>query len=360
MILKKNDFLLKKHYLCINYLLFKMLVMKNLVCLFLMCCICMFFSCGSQPQSQPQPQPVSVIFDTDMAPDYDDVGALAMLHAFADNGEAKILATLSSNMYVHAVPCIEIINIYFGRPNIPIGAPRKGPDIVDPRFKEEHEHWPDVLPTRYEHTIKSSAEAPDAVQVYRKILANEPDNSVNIITVGFLTNVAALLQSPPDQYSKLNGKELVKKKVKRLISMAGNFEHGWEFNVVTDSTASVIVFNEWPTPVLICGFEIGVDILTGLRLIASDIQNSPVKDAFEMGMVLDPQGRNSWDQTAVLAGVRGTEKYFGLLKGRMIVNPNGSNTWEDDPNGPHDRITWKMPKEELTILIEELMMHVPQ
>jgi len=320
----------------------------------------MFFSCGTQPQ----PQPVSVIFDTDMAPDYDDVGALAMLHALADNGEAKILATVSSNMYVNAAPCIEIINIYFGRPDIPIGAPRKGPNMVDPRFTEEYEHWPDVLPTRYTHTIKSSDETPDAVKVYRKILASEPDTSVNIITVGFLTNVAALLQSPPDQFSDLNGKELVKKKVRRLISMAGRFvegeEVGWEFNVVIDSTASVIVFNEWPTPVLICGFEIGVEILTGLRLIASDIQNSPVKDAFEMGMKLDVHGRNSWDQTAILAGVRDPLKYFDILKGRMIVNPNGSNTWEDDPNGPHDRILWKMPKEELTILIEDLMMHTPK
>ncbi|MDQ6762361.1 MAG: nucleoside hydrolase, partial [Bacteroidota bacterium] len=34
-------------------------------------------------------KPVSIIFDTDIAPDYDDVGAMALLHAFADMGEAK-------------------------------------------------------------------------------------------------------------------------------------------------------------------------------------------------------------------------------------------------------------------------------
>ena len=40
--------------------------------------------------------PVKVIFDTDMISDFDDVGALACLHAMADAGECEILATLSS------------------------------------------------------------------------------------------------------------------------------------------------------------------------------------------------------------------------------------------------------------------------
>ena len=330
--------------------------MKRIVLLLLITCsLCVFFSCGHKPQLQP----VSVIFDTDMSPDYDDVGALAMLHAFAHSGEATILATISSNMYANAAPCIEIINTYFKCPDIPLGAPRRGPNMIDPRFGEDYEYWPDVLPTRYPHAVKSSDDAPDAVQVYRSVLANQPDTSVNIITVGFLTNAAALLQSPPDQFSDLDGKALVKKKVRRLISMAGRFPQGYEFNVHTDSVASVIVFNEWPTPVLISGFEIGVEILTGMRLVASDISESPVKDAFAMGLKLDVNGRNSWDQTAVLVGVRGVQEYFGTVKGRMIVNPDGGNSWQDDPYGPHERLVWKMPKEQLTVLIEDLMMFTP-
>ena len=37
--------------------------------------------------------PVPVIFDTDIMGDVDDVGAVAVLHALTDRGEAKILAT---------------------------------------------------------------------------------------------------------------------------------------------------------------------------------------------------------------------------------------------------------------------------
>jgi len=149
----------------------------------------------------------------------------------------------------------------------------------------------------------------------------------------------------------------VKKKVRKLVSMAGAFPRGREFNVHTDSTASVIVFNEWPTPVLISGFDIGREILTGLRLAASDVQNSPVKDAYMMGLKFDVNGRQSWDQTAVLVGVHGPHKYFDTVRGRMTVQPNGSNTWQNDPNGPHERLIWK--KDELTRLIEDMMMHLP-
>jgi len=330
----------------------KILIIRHLSLLSVVCFLCMFISCNHPPQSQP----VTVFFDTDMGPDYDDVGALALLHALADSGEVKILATVSSNRYVNAVPCIEIINTYFNRPDIPLGAPLTGPNMIDNRYEC---YWPEYLVANYPHTVKSTVDAPDAVEVYRRVLSSQPDTSVNIITVGFLTNVAALLQSPPDQFSDLDGKALVKKKVRRLISMAGRFPRGREFNVQVDSVASLIVFNEWPTPVLLSGFEIGVDILTGLRLVATDVQNSPVKDAFRLSLTVDVNGRCSWDQTAALVGARGPQKYFGTIKGRMIVRPNGSNTWEDDPNGPHERLVWKMPKEQLTLLIEDLMMHQP-
>jgi len=47
---------------------------------------------------------VPVIFDTDIAPDFDDVGAMALLHAFADKGEVNILATISCNTFETTVP----------------------------------------------------------------------------------------------------------------------------------------------------------------------------------------------------------------------------------------------------------------
>ncbi len=87
------------------------------------------FSCSNQVQKKGD-QPVKIIFDTDLGPDYDDVGALAFLHAMADSGKAEILATISSNKHELVAPSIEVINRYFNRPELPIGAPKgEGADM---------------------------------------------------------------------------------------------------------------------------------------------------------------------------------------------------------------------------------------
>jgi inosine-uridine nucleoside N-ribohydrolase len=299
-------------------------------------------------------KPVSLIFDTDLGPDYDDAGALTLLHALADSGEVNILATLSSNIEALVVPCIDVINTYYGRSGIPVGAPKAGVSMGD----GHHEKWTESLVAKYPHTMKSTADAPDAVRIYRQTLSEAPDTSIVIVTVGFLTNLAGLLKSESDEYSVLNGKELVAKKVKHLVSMAGKFPQGREFNIFCDSTASVKVCNEWPTRIILSGFEIGEKILTGKRLVASDIAETPAKTVF--GICLkqgDFDGRMSWDEVTTLIAVRGAEKYFNTVKGRIVVHSDGSNTWQDDPNGRHEYLTWKTPIEELTTIIEDLMMH---
>lgn len=298
-----------------------------------------------------------IIFDTDMGPDYDDVGALAFLHAMADSGKAEILATISSNKHELVVPCIEIINTYFGRPYLPLGAP-KSPGVN----QTASQHWPDSLAAKYPHKIKSTSDAPDAVYVYRKILASQPDSSVTIITVGFLTNLANLLKSQPDSLSPLNGQELVSIKVKRLVSMAGEFPNGHEFNMYTDSISSEYVFNEWPCRIIFTGGEIGSKIFTGVKLANSDIRDSPVKDVFRISLPLteeDKNGRKSWDETAVLIAVYGTDGFFETRRGNIIVNRDGTNSWEDSGNGNQMYVIMKMAPDAIGKFIEARMMHVP-
>ena len=259
-------------------------------------------------------QAVSIIFDTDIAPDYDDVGAMALLHAFADMDEAKILATISSNAFSTTVPTLSVLNTYFKRPGIPIGITKTAlPN------KNCSQQWAQAIIAKYPHALQSDDEAMDAVKLYRKILSAQPDSSVTIVSVGFFTNLAALLNSTPDEFSNLDGLTLVKTKVKKLVSMAARIgkdgQSGYEFNVMVDARASQKVFSDWPTPMIISGFEIGEKILTGIRLINNtSIQNSPVKDAFQIALNYDSNkiGRNSWDETAVLVAVRGIEPYFSF------------------------------------------------
>jgi pyrimidine-specific ribonucleoside hydrolase len=301
--------------------------------------------------------PVKIFFDTDLGPDYDDVGALAFLHAMADSGKAEILATVTSNKHKLVAPSIDVINTYFGRDKLPIGAPKSGGVSLT-----ASQHWPDSIVAKYPHQINSTSDVPDAVSVYRKILSSQPDSSVTIVTVGFLTNLSNLLQSQSDSFSSLNGVDLVSTKVKRLVSMAGKFPEGREFNLYMDSISSEYVLNEWPGEIIFTGFEIGEKIHTGLRLIQSDIKNSPVKDVFRISIPLsieDKEGRMSWDETAVLISVYGTDGFFDSERGTIIVNKNGGNGWENNSAGKHIYVIEKMPAKDMAKFIEDRMMHVP-
>jgi len=302
---------------------------------------------------------VTIILDTDIGPDYDDVGAMALLHAFADAKEAEILATISCNTFETTGPNLSLLNTYFNRPEIPIGITKASlPN------KKCDQQWAEFINAKYPHALKSNDEAQEAVSLYRKILAVQPDQSVTIVSIGFFTNLANLLDSKPDEFSPLDGKQLVTLKVKQLVSMAASLgkegKGGHEFNVVVDAAASRKVFTEWPTLIVLSGFDIGEKILTGIRLTKNkSIQNSPVKDAYDVALKKDKntKGRNSWDQTAVLVAVRGLDPYFSSRKINFDIKPDGQSV-----PVPGDRfvyLTFKQKPEQIAKTIEDLMMHQP-
>src|SRR5450432_538579 len=123
--------------------------------------IFVFTCCISFAQKQKK---VLIIFDTDIAPDYDDVGAMALLHAFADMGEAEILATISSNAFETTGPTLSVLNTYFNRPGIPIGITKNASP-----YKNCSQKWAQAIVAKYPHLLRSNDDAMDAVKLYRKI-----------------------------------------------------------------------------------------------------------------------------------------------------------------------------------------------
>jgi inosine-uridine nucleoside N-ribohydrolase len=308
-------------------------------------------------QAQKNSEPVPIIFDSDMGPDYDDVGAITLLHALADSGQVKILATIASTKYDGVACVMNVFNTYFNRPNIPVAVP-KGNALT----LRDWQHWTDTVISKYPHGIKSNNDVPDAPGLYREILSKQPDHSVTIVTVGFLTNLSNLLLSKADKYSPLDGKELVKQKVKQLVCMAGRFPSGSEFNVNRDAAASQNVFSNWPTNILFSGFEIGQKIKVGLPLIHNNaIHNSPVKDVFRISIPLaaeDSAGRMSWDETAVLVAIKGYKPFYHLEYGQMIVAADGSNTWNTEGK-QHAHLVEAVSPEIVRAYINQLIMHQP-
>jgi len=317
---------------------------------------CTLFICFLS-QAQKNNKPVPIIFDSDMGPDYDDVGAITLLHALADSGQAKILATIASTKYDGVACVLNVFNTYFNRPSTPIAVPKgKASTLRDPQ------HWTDTVIAKYPHSIKINDDVPDAAGLYRKILSKQPNRSVTIVTVGFLTNLSNLLLTKADAYSSLEGKELVKRKVKQLVCMAGRFPSGSEFNVNQDAAASQNVFSNWPTNILFSGFEIGWKIRVGLPLIQNNaIQNSPVKDVFRISIPMsreDSAGRMSWDETAVLVAVKGYEPYYHLAYGRIKVAADGSNTWSTEGK-QHAHLVEAVSPEIVREYINKVIMHEP-
>ena len=330
----------------------------------LLLALCATFLLGvPQRQHAATKQAVRLILDTDIGPDYDDVGAMALMHALADRGEARILATVACNKDARVVPCIEIINAWYGRKNTPVGAPQ---GYFAPRLTTwlHRTDWPGWLVSHFAHATDSTSCAPSAVDVYRRVLSSQPDSSVTVCTLGFFSNLKALLASPPDRWSRLTGKDLVARKVKLLVSMAGGFPTGYEFNVFNDADASRVVADEWPTPIIFSGWEIGTKIFTGnaVRDLPGDMNADPVKAAYTLALSEDdrPLGRDSWDQTAALVAIRGAAPWFTLRHGRMTVDGKGNNTWTDDAHGRHAYLVFARPVAEVRDAIEQLMTQKPR
>jgi hypothetical protein len=299
-------------------------------------------------------EPVRVIFDTDLGADVDDVGAVAVLHALADRGEAQILAMGISIKNPWSAPCLDALNTYFGRPDIPIGVP-KGDSIADTS------KYARGVAEEFPHDLKSADDAPDVVAVYREALAGQPDGSVVFVSVGFLTNAASLLTSGPDRHSPLTGAELIRRKVQRWVCMGGGFPSGHEYNVLKDAPASRKAIGGWPTPIAFSGFEIGEPIQTGATLKAKPRDN-PVRRAYELYNGL--ANRSSWDQTAVLYAVRGIDAGPSGLwdvhpKGSIEVLPDGRNRWRDEPDRGHSYLLRQQPPARVAEVIEGLMMQSP-
>ncbi|MBN1443937.1 MAG: nucleoside hydrolase [Planctomycetes bacterium] len=305
---------------------------------------------GSRARS---PRPVPIIYDTDIGTDVDDAGALAILHVLADRGEARILAAMSANSGRWSAPAIDVINTYYGRGDLPIGSSRTGPD---------DEMWyRDVVPA-FPHDLADGRAAPEAVGLYREILAAQPDHSVTIVVVGWLTNMAGLLSSASDENSPLDGKALVAAKVKELVVMGGswpNNEGEGEYNFHMDGAAAHKVASDWPGKIMFTG--LGRDVMTGARLMAEETNAQPVRAFYSKFLEANNvPARSSWDLIAVLYAVRELGDCFSAATdGRCVTREDGSNTWVPGPAASHGYLVYRMPPGDLAAMIDELMVAPP-
>jgi len=321
----------------------------------LLFCASIFFCCT---ETQPQ---TKIIFDTDFGGDADDLGALAMLNHFKNKGEIELLGIMCWNLEKNAVSAIDAVNTYYGNPAIPIGT-RRG---------EVHEtpwNHTKILSDNLAYDLNAEM-APETTQLYRKLLSEQEDGSVLIVTVGPLMNIKKLIDSTGDTFSPLNGRDLIRTKVKEFVIMGGQFPSGereWNFDGDMLGVTKYVLENI-DLPITFLGYELGVDLKTGA--VFNDLpKNSPLYLGFYhfskyapwvnhqfKGKIYD---NATYDQTAVLYAIRnGIGQYWEReTNGICIADDHGGNTWETRENSNHSYLKLKIPKAQMEEEIETFML----
>ncbi len=300
-----------------------------------------FTACSKNSQTSPENQHAlaKVIYETDFTFDVDDVGALAILHALADNREAEILAISYNEVQSRAADAIDAINTWYGRGNIPIGIYDK--PLAEPDYF--HSFYIDDLAGMQNDITDNLVDS--SLNVYKQVLSEQPDNSVIIISVGFLNNLYDLLTEEPD---------LVTQKVEKLVLMGGVYYD--EFNFVRHNLAdqTQYVLENWPTPIVVS--QEGVYIKTGKGLKDTP-EDNPVRQAYYAWFDNSFQDRSSWDQVAVLYGVRGSSNYFEEVDTGNGQLSNGYQ-WKMEP-GHRMYLVHTLSTTEMAKIIETLMIQPP-
>jgi hypothetical protein len=190
-------------------------------------------------------------------------------------GRVKILAMGVVSLHPYSPACLDAINRYYGRGDIPIGV-YKGSKLArhgSPYAKAVAERCP--------NNIGLSDKVPNVLGVYRRVLSKQPDGKVTIIAVGQMNNLVDLLASPPDEHSELLGRELVRRKVAELFVMAPYFNernvYQRAYNFTTSPQAAVELIEKWPTKI-----RFGEGNLGHRHFIGSRLSETPADNPFAL------------------------------------------------------------------------------
>lgn len=316
-------------------------------------------SCNGSPK-EVKPAPVSVIFDTDIGNDIDDVLALQMLFDYEKQQKVKLLGITISKSNPRVIEYIDGYCRLHGHADIPLGYAYNG---VNP---EPGRYVPATLDTTVNgkkllHPQRSIADSlPEGYKLLRQLLAKAPDHSVVLVVVGPETNIARLLQSTSDEHSKLNGVELVKQKVKLVSVMGGMYTHEFDFpewNIVQDLQAAKLLFAQCPVPIVASGFEIGDKFRYPANSIVNDFKGGdadPLVMSYKTYEKM-PYNRQTWDLTSVLYAIEPEKAYFDLSpKGKITIATDGRSVFAAG-NGQHQYLVYKKNQQQVLHRLVELV-----
>jgi hypothetical protein len=277
-----------------------------------------------------------VIIDSDLSRWWDDATAIGMANVLEQRGAVRILGIMSDIRNPLAVAAIDAIDTAYGHPDIPLGA------VAHSNTDTAPHGYSGALVDRLPHSVRSSNDVPEAVDLYRHLLANQPNHRVTIVAIGAYTNLAGLLRSTSGQGSSLDGRALVQAKVKRLVIEDGLFPNGAPpvTNQKLDlaGASAVVTGTNWPTPMAWVDGFVGIQTKVGGALCSSVEPSNPMRIAYQWEFGCGPPGDGDWDGPTLLYAAWGKRGMFSELGqgGAASINAQGGLSWRTDPSRPHD------------------------
>lgn len=276
-----------------------------------------------------------LILDTDIGNDIDDHWALAMMLRTPGMEPDLIVTASGDTPYRAAVTRHFLKNTGFSHIPVAAGELRK-----DQNIPETLRH---ILP----EDALDRQEVCDGVE--RMIAMIEKADSVTIVAIGALTNIAQIAQRRPDLTKKC-----------RIVAMSGSYDGSFmdkpgripEFNVYSDCAAAKIVYStQWQdlllTPLDHCGALVmdGADyqkVFTAKNPVAKELI-ATYHDWTAWLSEEDKKGKSSilFDTAAVKLATPGGEESSVIREMRIAIADDGS--WVEEDSAPVCRVAlaWK-------------------
>ena len=315
-----------------------LVAIRPLVITMVFCSACVFTSCSSNDIDPVTPSEEEayigiplVILDTDIGSSTDDLFALEMLHYYEQQGRCKLLGGVVDREGEDCAACADVMDTYFNNGDVPIGLVREG--VRHPAIWINYKALPDFTKAdgtpMFACSIDDYSALPDGWQLYRRLLAAQPDHSVSICSIGFTACLAQLLESVGDAYSPLSGVELVRRKVKCLYIQGGSFGQSPEpdYNFLQDMDFAKTFFRLWPSDVDIIfdPMETGNGIEYLPEQVIADISwtdEHPIKQVY---MTCNCNtGQMMWDPLTVINAVEGDDLFTLTERGTVVLNDDGT------------------------------------
>ena len=281
-----------------------------------------------------------VILDADIGSSTDDLFALEMLYRYEEQGKCRLLGVVVDREGEANARFADVMGTYFGHADIPIALVRNG--VKDPRVWIDYAHVAATEDSNgqpmFACSINDYSQLPDGWQLYRRLLAAQPDHSVSIVSTGFVTCLAQLLQSAPDSYSPLNGVELVRRKVKCIYVMGGVFGEAEEpdFNFAQSIEFSKVFFRLWPQEVdmVFSPMEVGQNVEYTPEQVIADVSWTDVHPIKQVYLQCNCNtGQRMWDAMAAIHAVEGDNQFSLSERGTVQLTDNAETIFTPSATG---------------------------